>query len=159
MWECLGLQAWEAQHLRSSDKSAPRRQEGRSSCLQVYSKGSRRSEQQRSDMLKNSASSAWEGAASGLAESIPFTIASAVCHQPCSPARLVLASPRSSAITLGVMASSGSLFGEPSFTFGHQKSLMSVTFPVYKYGRRYSHFTGEISAQHVISEVVKTRCY
>ena len=34
-------------------------------------------------------------------------------------------------------------FGEPSFTFGGQKSLMAVTFLVYWHGRRYFHFTGK----------------
>ena len=94
----------------------------------------------------------WEGAASdsafsGKAQPLgslsPFLSQS---PQPsvASPASLLtlpLHPPRSSAITVGVTASSGSPFGEPSFTFGHQKSLMSVMFHVYEYGRRYSHFT------------------
>ena len=52
---------------------------------------------------------------------------------PCSPC--FLHSPSSSAITMGegVSASTGSQFGEPSFTFGGQKSLMAVTFVVYWY--------------------------
>ena len=41
----------------------------------------------------------------------------------------------------GMAASDGSQFGEPSFTFGGQKSLMAVTFLVDEYGRRYFHFT------------------
>ena len=43
-----------------------------------------------------------------------------------------------------VAASAGSQFGEPSLTFGDQKSLMAVTFLVYWYGRRYFHFTNVI---------------
>ena len=35
----------------------------------------------------------WEGSATGLAESVPFTISSAVRGQPCFPAHLALASP------------------------------------------------------------------
>ena len=37
-------------------------------------------------------------------------------------------------------ASTGSQFGEPTFTFGGQKLLMAVTFLVCSYGRRYCHF-------------------
>ena len=35
----------------------------------------------------------------------------------------------------GVVAPAGSQFGEPSFTFGGQKSLRAVTFLVYWYSR------------------------
>ena len=35
----------------------------------------------------------WEGSATGLAESVPFTLSSAVRGQPCFPAHLALASP------------------------------------------------------------------
>ena len=41
----------------------------------------------------------------------------------------------------GVAVSTPSQFGEPSFTFGGQKSLMAVTFLIYWYGSRYFHFT------------------
>ena len=62
-WECLGLQAWKDQHLSSSDKTAPRRQAGKSSYLQVCNKGSRWSEQQSSYIkLKNLAFYIWEDA-------------------------------------------------------------------------------------------------
>ena len=43
-----------------------------------------------------------------------------------------------------VAASAGSQFGEPSLTFGDQKSLMAVKFLVYWYGRRYFHSTNVI---------------
>ena len=49
--------------------------------------------------------------------------------------------PSTSAISVGVEAFGGLQFGELSFTFGGQKSLMAVTFLVYWYGRRYFHFT------------------
>ena len=39
-----------------------------------------------------------------------------------------------------VAASAASQFWEPSFTFEGQKLLMSVTFLIYWYGRRYFHF-------------------
>ena len=38
------------QHLSSSEKTAPRRREGESGCIQVCNKGSRRSAQRRSDI-------------------------------------------------------------------------------------------------------------
>ena len=41
----------------------------------------------------------------------------------------------------GLVASAGSQFWEPSFTFGGQKSLMAVTFLVYWHGKRRFHFT------------------
>ena len=48
---------------------------------------------------------------------------------PVSLCTWLLASPSSSAITVGVAASAGLQFWEPAFTFGGQKWLMAVTFP------------------------------
>ena len=45
----------------------------------------------------------------------------------------------------GLATPGGSQFGELTFTFGGQKSLMAVTFFVDWYGRRYFHFTPSIS--------------
>ena len=50
---------------------------------------------------------------------------------PCTPC--FFHSPNSSAVTTRVAASSGLHLWEPSFTFGGQKSLMAVTFLVYRY--------------------------
>ena len=89
-------------------------------------------------------------AASGLTELIPFICISAIWGQilfPCSPEGVadgcILHSrrPSTSAISVGVEAFGGLQFGELSFTFGGQKSLMAVTFLVYWYDRRYFHFT------------------
>ena len=52
-----------------------------------------------------------------------------------------LPAPSCSAITLGGGGICSSQLGEPSFSFGGQKSLMAVTFLAYWYGRRYFHFT------------------
>ena len=85
--------------------------------------------------------------ASGLTEFIPFICTSATWGQSCFLDHLkewhicYLHSPSSSAITMGVAASTGSQFWEPSFTFEGQRSLMALTFFVYWYGRRYFHFT------------------
>ena len=54
---------------------------------------------------------------------------------------LLLAFPSSSAITMEGWQHPLDQFWEPSFTTGDQKSLMSVTFLVYWYGRRYFYFT------------------
>ena len=49
------------QHLRSSKKTAPRSQEGKSGFIQVCNKGSRQSEHQRSGIkLRNLAFYVWE---------------------------------------------------------------------------------------------------
>ena len=70
--------------------------------------------------------------ASGLTEFIPFLRTSALWDQSCFLVHFVsciLAAPQQS--PLGVAASAGSQFWEPSFTFGGQKLLMAVTFLVY----------------------------
>ena len=78
--------------------------------------------------------------ASGLTEFIPFIYISAIWGQilfPCSPEGvpdgcfLNSLHPSTSAISVGVEAFGGLQFGELSFTFGGQKSLMAVTFLVY----------------------------
>ena len=67
--------------------------------------------------------------ASGLTESIPFTaIWGESCFLAHFPSCIPLAPQQSQ---VGVAASAGSQFGEPSFTFEGQKSLMAVTFLVY----------------------------
>ena len=65
-----------------------------------------------------------------------------------------LHAPRTSAVTVGVAASAGSQFGEPSFTFGGQKSLMAVIILIYWYGRRYFHLTKIISILRLVSQLV-----
>ena len=45
----------------------------------------------------------------------------------------------------GLATPGGSQFGELTFTFGGQKSLMAVTFFVDWYGRRCFHFTSSVS--------------
>ena len=62
--------------------------------------------------------------------------------------------PSSSAITVGVAASAGSQFGEPSLTFGGQKSLMAVIILIYWYGRGYFHLTKIISILRLVSQLV-----
>ena len=83
--------------------------------------------------------------ASGLTEFILFIITSAIWGQSCFLVHLVLAFPQLLSyhrvfvgvggvvvvVVVVVMTSSGSPFGEPSFTPGQQKSLMAVTFHVY----------------------------
>ena len=44
-------------------------------------------------------------------------------------------------LLVGVAASAGSQWGESSFTFRGQESLITLTFIVYWYGRRYFHLT------------------
>ena len=53
----------------------------------------------------------------------------AAVHGVVHLASCILAAPQQS--LLGVAASAGSQFWEPSFTFGGQKFLMAVTFLVY----------------------------
>ena len=56
---------------------------------------------------------------------------------------------RGSAIPVAGGSIPGSQFGEPSFTFGGQKSLMAVTFLVY--GRRYF-MAGDMAGDIFISQ-------
>ena len=80
--------------------------------------------------------------ASGLTDFTPFIRTSAVWGQSYFLVHLASCIPPAPQQSpCGVAASAGSLFWEPSFTFGGQKSLMAVTFLVYWYGRRYFHFT------------------
>ena len=87
----------------------------------------------------------WSGLplqASGLTEFIPFLFTSAVCGQACFLVHLASCIPPAPQQSpWGMVTSLGWKFGEPSFTFGGQKSLMAVTFLVYQYCRRYFHFT------------------
>ena len=77
----------------------------------------------------------------GLTDFIPFICNSAIraILFPCSPWFLRPPAPQQS--LWGLVASAGSQFWEPSFTFGGQKSLMAVTFLVYWHGKRRFHFT------------------
>ena len=78
---CWGLWARE-QHLRSSEKSAPRRREGASGFIQVCNKGSRRSEEQRSDIREGiEHSTQGRMQASGVTEFTPFLCTSVVWGQ------------------------------------------------------------------------------
>ena len=106
---------------------------GESGCTQICNKGSRQSEQQRSDThLRNLAFYAWEDA-NLWARCIHSFLVPLSCLGPIlflsSPC--FLHSPTPQQLPWRLAASSGSPFGEPSFTFGGQKSLMAVTFLVH----------------------------
>ena len=62
----------------------------------------------------------------------------------------------SSAVTMEGVASAGLKFGEPSFTFGGQKSLMAVTLLANQYGRKYfiSHSKHSISVQPLLTLII-----
>ena len=83
--------------------------------------------------LKNLASCVWED--------YSFHMQLSYQGRPVSFFTLVLAFPQLLSNLWALVASAGSQFWEPSFTFGGQKSLMAVTFLVYWHGRRYFHFT------------------
>ena len=144
------------QHLSSPEKTAPRRQEVESDYIQVCNKGSRQSEHQGSDIkLRNFTFCVWNtqahysfvSCAPQLAGANPVSLFALRSHR-----WLPLASPSSLAVTMeGVAEFSGSQFGERSFTFGGQESLMAVIFLVYRYGRRYLHFTPPIIFQDFTS--------
>ena len=72
--------------------TAPRRQEGKSGYTSLH-QGKQAVCKAKIRYAVKEFSVLWEGAASGLAESVPFTIASTVRGQPCFPAHLALASP------------------------------------------------------------------
>ena len=79
--------------------------------------------------------------ASGLPGFIPFICTSAIWGQCCFLAHLAFCIPPAPQPSpWGMAASTGLQFWEPSFTFEGQKLLMSVTFLIYWYGRRYFHF-------------------
>ena len=80
------------QHLSSSEKTAPRRQEGKSGYRSLH-QGKQAVWTAKIRYAVKEFSVLWEGAASGLAEFVPFTIASAVRGQSCFPPHLALASP------------------------------------------------------------------
>ena len=113
------------------------RQEGKSGCIQLCKKGSRQSEHQRSGIkLRNVAFYVLEEVSLwahwihsfhvhlGYLGSILFPCSSCFLHSPSS---------WESPWERGVSASTGLQFGQLSFTFGGQKSLMAVTFVVYWY--------------------------
>ena len=54
----------------------------------------------------------------------------------------------------GLVASAGSQLWEPSFTFGGQKSLMTVTFLVSWHGRRYFHFR-QVTHKNCIAPIIQ----
>ena len=116
-----------------TEKTAPRRQEGKSGYIQVCNKGSKQPEHQRSGIRpRNLAFFVWEYTSLGLTAIIPFRCMLATWGQ--SRFLVHLASyfpPAPHQSPCGVAASTRSQFGEPSFTFGGQKSLMPVTFLVY----------------------------
>ena len=73
---------------------------------------------------------------SGLHEFIPFICTSAIWGQICFPVHRASCIPLVPQQSLsGVAASPGSQFGELSFTFEGQKSLLSVKFLVYLMAR------------------------
>ena len=90
---------------------------------------------------------------SGFTEFIPFICTSAIWGQSCflvDLASCIPPAPQQS--PWEVAASPESQFWESSFTFGGQKSLMTVTFLIYLYGRRNFHFTFEIQLVIVAQE-------
>ena len=98
---------------------------------------------------------------SELTELTPFICTSAIWSQilfPCSPYGLADMADGCFLHFLEVLSSHCGgwwhlldQFWEPLLTFGGQKSLMAVTFLVYWFGRRYFHFTGVYSQNHVFS--------
>ena len=92
------------QHLRSSEKTAPRRQEGKSRYIQVCNKGSSQSEHQRSGYQVKEFSILCMGRCRPLGPLSSFLSyalqLSGLILFPCSPC--FLHSPSSSAITVGV---------------------------------------------------------
>ena len=114
--------------------------------IQVCKKGSRQSEQQRSDIrLRNLAFCVWEDASLWARCIHSFLMHFSYLGQSCFLVHLapcILPTPQQSPEEWGewqhplpseewgggVGASSGSQFGEPSFTVGGQISLMAVTF-------------------------------
>ena len=68
--------------------------------------------------------------ASGLTEFISFICTSAIWGQSCLLVHLASCNPPAPQQSLWGVAV-GSQFGEPTFTFGGQKSLMAVTFLAY----------------------------
>ena len=117
---------------------------GKSGYIQVCNTGYRQSEHQRSGIkLRNLPFCVWEDASLWAPWIHPFhmhlscmgTVHLLVHLASCTP-------PAPQQSPWGeVAAPPGLQFGELLFTFGGQKSLMAVTFFVYEYGRRYSHFT------------------
>ena len=69
------------QHLSISENTAPRRQEEESGYIQVYNKGSRQAEHQRSDFKLRNLAFLEKMQASGLPECIPFICTSATWSQ------------------------------------------------------------------------------
>ena len=139
-WQCLRLQALEIQNLSSSEKTAPKRQQGKSGCMQVCNKGSRQSEDQRScTKLRNVAFYVCMGRCKPLVslDSIfPYAAqlsgANPVSRLTLRGGRwLLLAFPQLLSHHHGGWQHPLDQFWEPSFTFGDQKSLMAVTFLIY----------------------------
>ena len=127
----------------SSKKTALRRKEGKSGYIQVCNKGNRQSEHQRSGVKLRNLTFFVREDASLWAHWIQSFHMNLSCLGrilfPCSCC--FLHSPAPQQLLWGVAASAGSRFGEPSLTFGGQKSLMAVTFLVCWCGRRYFHST------------------
>ena len=122
------------QQLSSFEKTAPRRQEGKSGNIQVCNKESRQSKHQRSGIkVRNSAFYVYGrcrplGSLNAFLSQAPQLSGA----NPVSLLTLFLASSQLlSNHGVGMAASAESQFGEPSFTFEGQKSLMAVTFLVY----------------------------
>ena len=121
----------ERQHLSSSEKTAPRRQEWKSFYIHVCNKGNWESYHPRSDIkLRNLAFCVWEDASLWAHWIDPFHMHLSYLGPilfPCS--YCFLHSPSSSAITMG--GGVWQQFPEPSSPFGGQKSLKVVTLLVY----------------------------
>ena len=114
----------------SSEKTALRRKEGKSGYIQVCNKGNRQSEHQRSGVKLRNLTFFVREDASLWAHWIQSFHMNLSCLGPilfpCSCC--FLHSPAPQQLLWGVAASAGSRFGEPSLTFGGQKSLMAVAF-------------------------------
>ena len=126
------------QHLSSSEKTAPKRQQGKSGCIQVCNKGSRESEHQRSGVkLRNVAFYVWEDASLWTHWIQCFHMQLSYLGQPWFPVHLK--ERQTAAACIPQLLSNHhegwqhplDQFWEPSFTAGDQKSLMAVTFLVY----------------------------
>ena len=113
-WECLGLR----QHLSSSEKTALRRQKGKSGYIQVCNRESRQPEHQRSGIrLRNLAFYIWEDASLWAQWIHSFHVTSAIWGQSCFLVHLkewqTVASrspPTPQQSPWGVAASAGSQF-------------------------------------------------
>ena len=134
------------QHLRSSEKTFPRRQEGKSGCVQICNKGSRQSDHQRSSIkLRNLAFYVREDASLWAPWTHSFHMYLSYLGQFCFPSFPCFLHPHPPPAPQQslweVAASTWSQFWESSFSFAGQKLLMAVTFLFINMEVRYFHFT------------------